>query len=263
MFCHPMFHAAMRRDCDGDESCFFLLMDGFLNFSTAYLPRHRGGTMDAPLVLTSIINPSEVDDMYQNLDIVWKYPLEFYEAAIATKKPWDVKIKLAGSTLNKPEQFEGLGFTHDTTDFNEGVTCSAYKTLPSMKDKLDGQMRLAEKIDAVDEADVASIVIKKHFLRDIKGNMRTFSQQEFRCIKCNTKYRRPPIIGKCTKCGLTKIVFTVNQASVVKYLEMSINLAKKYNISPYTKQALDVLRVQADGMFGKETEKQTGLSGWM
>ncbi|HLP80111.1 MAG TPA: hypothetical protein VK158_05730 [Acidobacteriota bacterium] len=262
MYCHPMFHAAMRRDCDGDESCFFLLLDGLLNFSTKYLPQHRGGTMDAPLVLTSIINPSEVDDMYFNIDIAWKYPLEFYEAGLQFKKPWDVKIKQANSTLNKPEQFEGMGFTHDTSDFNLGVLCSAYKTLPSMDEKVNGQMALAEKIAAVDASDVAQIVINKHFLRDIMGNLRKFSQQEFRCSKCNEKFRRPPISGKC-KCGSTRIIFTISKGSVIKYLDMSINLGKKYNISPYLKQCLEILKYRVDGVFGKDKEKQTGLGTWV
>ena len=31
-YAHPYYHAAMRRDADGDESCFLLLMDAFLNF---------------------------------------------------------------------------------------------------------------------------------------------------------------------------------------------------------------------------------------
>ena len=36
-----------------------------------------------------------------------------------------------------------------------------------MKDKLMGQMDLAEKIVAVDSSMVASLVITKHFLKDI------------------------------------------------------------------------------------------------
>lgn len=265
LYCHPMFHAAMRRDCDGDESCVFLLLDGFINFSTRFLPQHRGGTMDAPLVLTSIINPSEVDDMYLNLDIVWKYPKELYEAALQFKKPWDIEIAKANKTLGTEKQFEGLGFTHDTSDFNAGVLCSAYKTLPSMSEKVDGQMKLAEKIRAVDATEVAQIVIDKHFIRDIMGNLRKFSQQEFRCSKCNTKFRRPPLSGKCTKynCGSTKILFTISKGSIIKYLDMSINLGRKYGIKGYTQQCLDLLKFRVDGVFGKEKETQTGLAGFM
>ena len=43
--------------CDGDEDCIMLLLDGLINFSRSFLPETRGGTMDAPLVLTSRIDP--------------------------------------------------------------------------------------------------------------------------------------------------------------------------------------------------------------
>ncbi|MEM4755793.1 MAG: hypothetical protein QW594_01535, partial [Candidatus Woesearchaeota archaeon] len=38
LFAHPLWHAALRRDCDGDEACLLLLMDAFLNFSRQFLP---------------------------------------------------------------------------------------------------------------------------------------------------------------------------------------------------------------------------------
>ena len=37
-FGHPFFHAAKRRNCDGDEDCVMMLMDALLNFSMSYLP---------------------------------------------------------------------------------------------------------------------------------------------------------------------------------------------------------------------------------
>ncbi len=172
LLAHPLIHAAMRRDCDGDETCIFLLMDAFINFSKKYLPESRGSTMDAPLVLTSILTPGEVDDMAFKVDRAWRYPLEFYEACCNYKMPWEVKIETIKDVLNKEEQYEGMGFTHDTDNINAGVLCSAYKTLPSMQEKLLMQMDLAEKLRAVDEADVARRVIEKHFKRDIKGNIR-------------------------------------------------------------------------------------------
>ena len=43
--------------CDGDEDCIMLLLDGLINFSRSFLPQNRGGSMDAPLVLTSRIDP--------------------------------------------------------------------------------------------------------------------------------------------------------------------------------------------------------------
>ncbi|MBT7903449.1 DNA polymerase II large subunit [Candidatus Woesearchaeota archaeon] len=258
---HPYMHAAMRRDTDGDESCLFLCLDAFLNFSKRYLPSSRGSTMDAPLVLTTVLIPSEVDDMVFNMDIVGKYPLELYEAALEYKKPWDIKIKKINEVLDTEEQYEKMMFTHDTDNFNCGVLCSAYKTIPSMQDKLLGQMKIAESIRAVDESDVARLIIDKHFIRDIKGNLRKFSMQEFRCVKCNTKYRRPPMIGLCTNCG-GKIIFTISEGSIVKYLEPSISLSNKYNLPIFMKQTLELVKRRIEGVFGKEKEKQVGLGAW-
>jgi len=260
--CHPLFHSAMRRDCDGDETSAILLMDAFLNFSRQYLPDKRGGrTMDAPLVLTMFIIPSEVDDQSHDLDIVWKYPLSFYEAAMQYKSPKEVKINQLKHHIKTPNQYEGMGFTIDTDNFNNGITVSAYKTLPSMEEKLKGQMELASIIRAVDEVDVATLVIDKHFIKDIKGNLRKFSTQNLRCVNCNEKYRRPPLKGVCLKCG-GKIIFTVSIGSIIKYLEPSFSIAEKFAVSPYLKQTLELTKERIYGVFGREKEKQEGLGRW-
>ncbi len=248
--------------CDGDEACCILLMDALLNFSRSYLPDKRGSrTMDAPLVLTSILIPSEVDDEVHGMDVAWRYPLELYEAALEYKNPWEIKIQQVKGFLDTEKQYSGFGFTHNVSSMNSGVLCSAYKTLPSMEEKLKGQMELAEKIFAVDESDVARLVIEKHFLRDIRGNLRKFSMQKFRCSKCNEKYRRPPLIGRCLKCG-GNIIFTISEGSIVKYLEPSISLAEKYDVPIYLKQTLELTKRRIEDVFGKEKEKQIGLGSW-
>ena len=252
-------NSILTRQCDGDEASISMLMDAVLNFSRNYLPTTRGAsTMDAPLVLTSKLIPAEVDDQAHGLDVVWKYPLELYDAALEYKNPWEVKVEQLNSRLNKPEQYEGLGFTHDVSSINVGVSCSAYKSLPSMDEKLAGQMAIAEQVRAVNTGDVARLVIEKHFLKDTRGNLRKFSQQQFRCVKCNSKFRRPPLVGRCTKCS-GKIIFTISEGSVVKYLDKSINLAENYDVPAYIKQSLDLLKRRVESMFGRDKEKQSGL----
>ncbi len=253
-YAHPLLHSIMRRDADGDEAGCMLLMDTLLNFSQKYLPNTRGITQDAPLVLTGQLIPSEVDDMVFDMDIVDRYPLELYEAAAEYKNPWDVKIKKLGDTLGTEAQYEGMMFTHDTDNFNAGVLCSAYKILPTMKDKVLGQMEVARKIRAVDADDVAKLVIERHFIRDIKGNLRKFSQQSFRCGKCNTIYRRPPMTGQCKCSG--KLIFTISEGSIVKYLEPAMDLTVKYNLPPYLKQTLVLLKDMIESVFGKDEEKK-------
>jgi DNA polymerase II large subunit len=246
--------------CDGDEAGAMLLLDCLLNFSRKFLPNTRGVTQDAPLVLTSRLVPSEVDDMVFNMDVVSEYPIEFYDACMEYKNPWDVKIEIVEHNLGTEKQYEGMMFTHDTRNVNEGVRVSAYKTLPSMKDKVLGQMEIGRKIRAVDENDVARLVIERHFVPDIKGNLRKFSQQSFRCVKCNEIYRRPPLAGKCDCSG--KLVFTIAEGSICKYMDPALNLAEKYNLPAYLQQSLKLLKCRIESVFGKEKEKQEGLGKW-
>lgn len=261
LFAHPMLHAATRRDCDGDEASVILLMDAFLNFSRKFLPSSRGATQDAPLVMTTKLIPAEVDDMVFDMDIAWKYSLDFYNSTLLYKHPRDIDVLKLGLRLNSPLQYEKMGYTHGCSDINKGVRCSAYKTLPSMQEKLKGQMEIADKTRAVDAPDVARLVIEKHFLRDIKGNLRKFSTQQFRCVGCNEKYRRPPLIGRCTKCN-GKIIFTISEGSIIKYLGPATLLAEKYNLPKYLKQTLELTKLMVEGMFGKDKEKQEGLDKW-
>ncbi len=247
--------------CEGDETSCMLLLDLLINFSRKYLPAHRGSTQDACLVLTSKIIPSEVDEMVLDLDVAWKYPLEFYEAAMKFKSPWEFEIERLGKRLGTEKQYSDFGFTHEVSNLNQGILCSAYKSLPTMQEKVFGQMDLAHKIRAVNEADVARLVIERHFIRDIRGNLRKFSIQQFRCVDCNEKFRRPPLIGKCTRCG-GKIIFTISQGSIMKYLLPSLELAKKYNLPNYLKQTLDITKKRIDSVFGKEDEQQQGLTTW-
>ncbi|MFH1409260.1 MAG: DNA polymerase II large subunit [Nanoarchaeota archaeon] len=261
-YAHPLWHAALRRDCDGDECCVMMLMDALLNFSRQYLPDKRGGrTMDSPLVLTSQLNPAEVDDMVHGLDIVWNYSLTFYESAREGKYPWEVDVEQLKSFIGTERQYEKMGFTHNVSDMNMGVTCSAYKILPSMQEKLRGQMDLADRIRAVDAPDVARLVIEKHFIRDTKGNLRKFSMQQFRCVACNEKFRRPPLLGHCTKCK-GKLIFTISEGSVTKYLGPSISLAEKYELPLYLKQTLELVKRRIEDVFGREHDRQEGLGKW-
>ena len=260
-YAHPLMHCAVRRDADGDEVAVILLLDALINFSRKYLPVHRGARQDTPLVITPILTPSEVDDMVFNMDIVKKYPLEFYQACEKYVYPWDFKIETVKDRLGKENETYQYYFTHNTSDINNGVKYSSYKMLPTMQEKVLGQMELARRIRAVDDDDVARLIVERHFIRDIKGNLRKFSQQEFRCSNCNAKYRRPPLVGNCLKCG-GKIIFTVSEGSITKYLEPSLSLAEKFNLPPYLQQSLDLTKMMIESIFGREKERQEGLGKW-
>ncbi|PIO00542.1 DNA polymerase II large subunit [archaeon CG10_big_fil_rev_8_21_14_0_10_43_11] len=259
---HPLLHAATRRDCDGDEVGFMLLLDAFINFSHDYLPNQRGTkNMDCPLVLALSLDPSVIDDEVFNMDVVWQYPLSFYEDTLVFKEPSEVSLRVVENLLETPEQFEGYGYTHPVDNFNNGIRVSAYKTLPTMDDKVEKQMDLAFKVRSIDVAQVATLVIEKHLLRDIKGNLRKFSSQGFRCIACNEKFRRVPLRGNCTRCS-GKIVLTIHEGSVLKYVNQCLDLSSHYKVNTYLKQSIDVLRQRLESVFAQDPEKQEKLSNF-
>jgi len=249
--------------CDGDEDCVMLLLDGLMNFSRSFLPVTRGGSMDAPLVLTSRITPTEIDKESHNLDVCSTYPIEMYEAALQYGNAKDVEslVDRVERRLNTPAEIEGFFFTHDTSDISAGPHETMYTQLSSMVDKLECELSLAKRIRAVDEHDVAERVLKTHFIRDLQGNLSAFSKQKFRCTKCNTSYRRMPLAGKC-KCG-GNIIPTVHEGSVKKYLQMSKQICEDYNISEYTRQRIEVIDMNIESTFGEEKVEQMGLADFM
>lgn len=263
-YAHPFFHAAKRRNCDGDEDSVLLLLDALLNFSLSFLPDKRGGKMDAPLTLIPIVNPKEVDKEAHNVSTAREYPLEFYESACAGKHPKEVEtaIEVASRKIEEPKDAYGFRYTHETSDIAAGPLNSLYKELDTMVEKMEAQLRLARMIRAVDASEVAEMVIENHFLRDIKGNLRAFGSQKMRCNKCNTKYRRIPLGGRCKKCG-SPVVPTVHAASVKKYLDLSLRIADEYHVSDYTRQRLELLNSDVKLLFPVAEEKQKALSDFM
>jgi DNA polymerase II large subunit len=263
-YAHPFFHAAKRRDCDGDEDCVMLLLDALLNFSRRFLPSKRGGTMDAPLIFSTRINPTEIDKEAHNMDVMERYPLEFYEATQRYASPLEVAklMETVEHRLGTERQYEGLKFSFDTSDIAAGPRSSRYKTLETMEEKTSAQLGLAKKIRAVDERDVAERLIEHHFIPDLKGNIRTFASQDFRCVACNSIHRRVPLSGVCTRCG-GKLVLTVTRGGVEKYLEVAMRVAEEYHVSEYTKQRLGLAREDIKSMFESDARRQLSLADFL
>jgi len=257
-FGHPYFVCAKRRNVDGDQDSLLLLMDALLNFSNKYLSTKSGGRMDAPLVFTIIINPSEVDDEVHKMESAWNFPLDLYEKSLNVCEP-NIEIETIKDRLGKEKQYSGIGFTHDTNIFDEGPKMSRYVQLKSMDEKIQRQNNLQKKIMAVNAKDALEKVMGSHFLPDIIGNARAFSRQTFRCTSCNEIYRRVPLSGKCYKCNKNTIILTIHEGSVRKYLKIAQNMARQENLSSYLIQRLDMIEKEIDSVFKSDTVKQKSL----
>jgi DNA polymerase II large subunit len=258
-FANPCWHAAKRRDCDGDGDSLLLLLDVLLNFSVEYIPNQIGGLMDTPLLIQPILLPAEVDDQAHNFDIAWKYPLEFYQLSQESPNPSKVSqlIERIGDRLNKENQFYDYGFTNPTESITIKHPRSAYPTLTSLSEKIAKQIEVAEKIDAVSTKEVVESIIKTHLLRDIMGNMKKYATQSFKCRGCGRTFRRPTISGKCDMCG-QDLRETLTRGSVEKYLALARRLANDYEVDDYIKGRLDLLVRELDQLF-QERERSTQL----
>ncbi|MDY6789473.1 MAG: DNA polymerase II large subunit, partial [Candidatus Nanohaloarchaea archaeon] len=249
-YSHPYWHAAKRRNADGDEDSLILLMDALLNFSRQFLPNKRGSrTMDAPLILSTVLKPDEVDDESWNVDVQDRYSPEFYRATQQFLSPGEVEVDVAEDAIEEDDPFRS-GYTHETSSIENGPIQSNYVTLGEMSDKVKTQLGLGSMIKAVDEDDVAELLLKKHFMSDIIGNLRAFSRQELRCVDCNRKYRRAPLHGECGSCG-GDLLLTVSEGTIRKYLIPSEEIAENFNISTYRKQHLEIVKKSIQSLFGK------------
>ncbi|MCL5430472.1 MAG: DNA polymerase II large subunit [Candidatus Marsarchaeota archaeon] len=250
-FAHPYTITARRRNCDGDEDTTMLLLDALINFSKRYLPVTIGGTMDAPLILTLNIKPEEVDDEVHAMETVMEYPLEFYEKTFSTPSPGEVKLELVNDRLNKPSVYDNINFTHlsGPTTITDAPAKSMYTKLKTMQEKIDVQFKLMDKLASIDKSDTAKRLILSHFIPDLMGNLHSFSKQTFRCVSCNSKYRRVPLAGKCTRCQ-GKLVLTISKGGIEKYLNVATSLADRYNLDTYIKQRIMLIKDEIETVFG-------------
>jgi DNA polymerase II large subunit len=260
----PVWHSAKRRDCDGDADSVMLLMDAFLNFSFDFLPDKIGGLMDAPLLIQPVVLPHEVQRQAHNVDIASVYPVEFYEATWNQGKAGDVAgmIETIKNRIGDERQFFGYGFTHLTDSLTTKAQRSAYSTLDTMEQKLKMQFDTARLINAVDADEVAAMVLTTHILPDIMGNMRSYSSQTFRCTRCGTKFRRMPLLGRCTECQ-NDLIQTVTRGAVQKYLGIATEMCQQYKINNYLRSRVESLAMELKLIFKEEKKMQSSLTEFM
>ncbi len=264
-FAHPVFHAAKRRNCDGDEDSVTLLLDALLNFSRAYLPESRGALMDKPLVLTTRLEATEVDKEAHHLDVGARYPLALYRGALERKDPKELEplVDSVGHRLGSARALSGYGFTHDTRRIAGGPVRSAYRDGRTMADLVERSVLLATQIRAVDVAEAVALVLNAHFLPDVMGNLKSYATQKFRCRSCGAAYRRPPLSARCTAVRAGgkpcdgELLSTVYEASVRKYLPLAQRLGTMEGISPYVRQRIQVLSDSIATLFPTSASQTT------
>ena len=241
--------------------------------------------MDAPLVLTTRLNPTEVDKEALNVDAAWYYEARFYEATLNQPHPKELShyMDFVERRLGTIAAVRGYGYTHDCAAIDAGPRLSAYKTLETMKDKMNGQLELGQKLRGVNVRNVASSVIRSHFLPDLRGNLNAYGRQKVRCLKCGHSYRRMPIAGQCIQvkaagpgglashgvrrsegdqCG-GNLALTVSEGAVRKYIEVTKHVMATYGVDTYTEQNVEWLTGSVESLFNNDKAKQMSLTDFL
>jgi DNA polymerase II large subunit len=72
-----------------------------------------------------------------------------------------------------------------------------------------------------------------------------------------------PLSGICKTCNSNRLIYTISEGSVKKYLGKTLELIEVEGVSTYVRDTIKLLERRIDSVFGKEATKQTGLGGFM
>jgi len=265
LYAHPLWHAAKRRDCDGDQDSIMLLLDALLNFSMEYLPNTPGGKMDTPMFVCIVLHPDEVDTQVHNLDITEFYPLDLYETSLIRPNPknFDNKIILVSNYLGSEKSYYKYNSFSSNPLISVKKSVTKYSTIKNIKEKLDYQIKIANLIFEKDEVSmILSSIINNHVFRDIKGNLRAYFKQVYKCSKCQNGFRRPTLTGRCPRCG-GELRQTVSEKSVAKYLQLAKKLVDMID-DPYILSNYELLDFDLHHSLSfSRKKKQHGLEFFM
>ena len=128
------------------------------------------------------------------------------------------------------------------------------KALKTINEKLDMQIEIAKKINAVNPNEVVSSVLNTHLLPDLIGNMKAYTSQSFRCKKCGKSHRRFPLKTVCTKCS-GELQATVTRGSVEKYLKIALKLSETYDVDDYLYNRLKLISEELKSLFPIKEEQ--------
>ena len=187
-------------------------------------------------------------------------------------------MDIVDSRIDTPLSLRGYGYTHYCNSLDAGPALSAYKTLDTMVDKMNGQLEIGRKLRGVDVRNVASSVVRSHFLPDLRGNLVAFTRQKIRCMKCGNSYRRMPLAGNCIavnksndggsfglgissenrRCG-GNLALTVTEGAVRKYINVTDYVMDTYGVDNYTKQNIRWLTKSTDSLFNNDKARQASL----
>ena len=86
--------------------------------------------------------------------------------------------------------------------------------------------------------------------------------QSFRCTTCGAKFRRMPLLGKCTECQ-NELIQTVTRGAVEKYLGIATGMCQEYKINDYLRSRVESIATELKLIFNEQKQKQSSLTDFI
>ena len=152
-----------------------------------------------------------------------------------------------------------------------------------MIDKMNGQLALGHRLRGVNVRQVASSVVRSHFLPDLRGNLNAYGRQkgslpQMRSLlpthaplrqlhSAEKRDRSRPFEHGCGEGGgglcNGNLALTVSEGAVRKYIEVMRFVMDHYGVDLYTRQNAEWLASSADSLFNNDRAKQLSLSDFL
>lgn len=216
--------------------------------------------MDAPLVLTSRLDPAEIDKESLNVDVGSGYPLEFYLAAqYAHPKDLDALIDRVERSARHPGPCLRGSCSPMTPPTSRPVRSSPPIRCSSLWSTASGQNSTGREDPGRRRRRRAERVLKTHFMPDL---METSPPSPSRSSGAPGA---APVTGGCRSPDGAQSAGIRSSRPCMRAreegLEISKEICHKYDVTEYTR--VEVLDMAIQSTFGAAKEQQLGLADFM
>src|SRR2546428_14145353 len=104
-----------------------------------------------PILLSPLLNASEVPRQALNIENVSQLPVEFYEKTLQGAHPSEVEslVPTLNTTIESGSDRWNIGFTHPTAGLDDGKLIRSCKEFPTMLVKVKELIHLADQFFTV------------------------------------------------------------------------------------------------------------------
>lgn len=256
-YANPLWHSSKNTGVDGSEDSIILFGDALLNCSTKHLSPTPGTLLDFPLFVSINVDYFDIIPELKNIMNMKNLPLLFFSLLETTHQDSLQAIDTIESTYwckTSELAYQNIGFNQKVTNVDMISHANIVSGSKSKLDRIKKQLNLAKNLRGLSYDLIAEKTLAIILNEETQKSLSQYLNQTFSCNKCQKKYERPPIAGKCLQCNSETIVMTNNPEKRLNEFFNNFNNIK--NTSDVSKEIFDYLISQRNSIFGKKSFKE-------